>query len=124
MDVILIKLMVLLNDYGIDATLIVEVFFVGDSIFSDIPLLSRDLAKIKNGLPINPDVLVLLKKSNNQLPSFQNNDLTEFNKKLTDEMGTDDLQRETKGKPKGATSTTTRELREFITNFLNDTLHY
>jgi hypothetical protein len=116
--------MVLLNDYGIDATLIVEVFFVGDSIFSDIPLLSRDLAKIKNGLPINPDVLVLLKKSNNQLPSFQNNDLTEFNKKLTDEMGTDDLQRETKGKPKGATSTTTRELREFITNFLNDTLHY
>jgi hypothetical protein len=25
-----------------------------------------------------------------------------------------------KGKPKGATNTTTRELREFITNFLND----
>jgi hypothetical protein len=60
-----------LNDYGIDATLIVEVFFVGDSIFSDIPLLSRDLAEIKNELPINPDVLVLLKNTTINYQAFK-----------------------------------------------------
>jgi len=41
----------------------------------------------------------------------------------TDKYGRDESGRfkeGNKGKPKGATNTTTRELREFITNFLND----
>lgn len=43
--------------------------------------------------------------------------------KKTDENGRDESGRFTdgnKGKPKGATNKTTRDVREFITNFLND----
>ena len=43
--------------------------------------------------------------------------------KNTDENGRDENGRFTdgnKGKPKGATNKTTRDVREFITNFLND----
>jgi len=43
--------------------------------------------------------------------------------KNTDENGRDENGRFThgnNGKPKGATNKTTRDLREFITNFLND----
>ena len=43
--------------------------------------------------------------------------------KNTDEIGRDENGRFTdgnKGKPKGATNKTTKDIREFITNFLND----